>query len=105
MRIRRPAAWLAAILLLSVAATELISDAGVTSAPLASMAGADDHDIKAGDILQADDIHLISQPGRYGLGPEQPGSRYAVVSRTLIRIDPQNLKILSILRHPVAILD
>jgi hypothetical protein len=51
-----------------------------------------------GDRLSADDINFIEQPGRYGLGSDLRGSRYAIVDGHLVRIDPQTMELQSILR-------
>ena len=53
----------------------------------------------AGDVPPRDVIHVIDNPGRYGLGPELPGSYYAIVSDNLVRVDASSFKILSILRR------
>lgn len=61
--------------------------------------------ISVGDTLAPDAIHIITVPGRYGLGPEVPGSHYAVAAGRLIRVDAQSFKVLSILRVQDGILD
>lgn len=58
-----------------------------------------------GDLLRPGAFHLISNPGRYGLGPEPAGSRYALIAGLLVRIDMKSLKILSIIRQQREILD
>lgn len=58
-----------------------------------------------GDALPAEDIHVISKPGLYGLGPEPANSKYAIAHDKLIRIDPESGKVLSILRSQAQILD
>lgn len=58
-----------------------------------------------GDVLKKGDFHLITNPGLYGLGPEPPGNRYALVAGLLVRIDAKTRKILSILREQRDILD
>lgn len=59
----------------------------------------------AGDVPPRDSIHLIDTPGRYGLGPELPGSYYAIVSDNLVRVDSSSFKILSVLRRQAEVLD
>ncbi|MBK4215268.1 hypothetical protein JJJ17_04940 [Paracoccus caeni] len=59
----------------------------------------------AGDVPPRDSIHLIDRPGKYGLGPELPGSHYAIVSNTLVRVDASSFKILSVLRSHAEVLD
>lgn len=51
-----------------------------------------------GDTPPPAQVHLIERLGTFGLGPDLPGSRYAVVGRHLVRIDARSGKILSILR-------
>lgn len=62
-------------------------------------------EITVGDVLPASDVHIITHPGRYGLGPEVPGSQYAVAHGRLIRIEPGSMKVLSILRVQDGVLD
>ena len=52
-----------------------------------------------GDILPPDDVSLVEKPGRYGLGADLPGSRYAIARGHLVRIDPDTLKVKSVLRE------
>lgn len=58
-----------------------------------------------GDTLSADQVHIITSPGLYGLGPAPDGSKYAVAGGKLIRIDPATLKVQSILRNQSEVLD
>lgn len=58
-----------------------------------------------GDKLAAGEVHIITNPGRYGLGPPPSGSAYAVAHGMLIRIDPKSGQVLSILRAQSQILD
>ncbi len=51
-----------------------------------------------GDILQPEQIDFIEYPGRYGLGSELRGSRYAIVDGHLVRINPETMELQSILR-------
>lgn len=74
-------------------------------AAYAQTAGAGQEDIGVGDTLPADQVHVITSPGRYGLGPEPGGSKYAVAKGKLIRIDPESYKVQSILRAQGEILD
>lgn len=62
-------------------------------------------DIAVGDVLSKGDVHIITEPGSYGLGRNVGDSEYAVANGRLIRIDPKTLKVLSILRVQDAILD
>lgn len=61
--------------------------------------------IGVGDTLPAAEVHIITSPGRYGLGPEPEGGKYAVAKGKLIRIDPESYKIQSILRAQSEVLD
>lgn len=58
-----------------------------------------------GEFLTDGDYHLVTHPGRYGMGPERQGNRYAIVTGRLVRIDAATHKILSVLRDHVEILD
>lgn len=58
-----------------------------------------------GDILDLGTIHIINQPGLYGLGEPPLGNRYAVVDGRLVRIDSETGRLLSIIRLVDAILD
>lgn len=60
---------------------------------------------QVGDVPAPGSYHVIRQPGRYGLGPELPGSRYALIAGLLVRIDARSGKILSILRPQREVLD
>lgn len=61
--------------------------------------------LSIGQILTAEEFHMVSRPGRYGLGPALPGSIYAVVQGRLVRIDQQTYQIKSIIRSVDEILD
>ncbi|MFC3167873.1 MULTISPECIES: hypothetical protein [Paracoccus] len=56
-----------------------------------------------GDVLPAGDVHFIEQPGRYGLGSDLRGSRYAIVDGHLVRVDRESLRVQSVLRSNVAV--
>lgn len=51
-----------------------------------------------GAVPAAGQVMLIDDLGSYGLGPNLPGNRYAVVGGHLVRIDIATGKILSVLR-------
>lgn len=61
--------------------------------------------VMVGDTAGPGQLHVISHPGRYGLGPELPGSIYAVVDGMLVRIDPDTREIQSVIRRIDRILD
>lgn len=50
-------------------------------------------------------LHLITRPGRYGLGHPPGGSRYAVLDGQIVRISVSDGQLLSILRRAERILD
>ncbi|MDP5305538.1 hypothetical protein [Paracoccus spongiarum] len=58
-----------------------------------------------GDTAPRQGLHLIRNPGRYGLGPPPRGSRYALLGGMIIRVDARSLKIQSILRPQAEVLD
>lgn len=60
-----------------------------------------EHKLATGDILSPDQVEFIDHPGRYGLGTQLRGSRYAIVGDHLVRIDPATMQVLSILRSHV----
>lgn len=64
-----------------------------------------DSEIDIGEVAPAGGTHLITRPGRYGLGPEVPGSQYAVVGGMLVRLDPHTLQIQSVIRMVNGLLD
>lgn len=51
-----------------------------------------------GAVPDTDTVRMIDNLGNVGLGPELPGSRYAVVGGYLVRLDTSDGKILSVLR-------
>lgn len=61
--------------------------------------------VVVGQPAPADKLHIVTEPGRYGLGPELPGSHYAVVGDQLIRIDAKTNVVQSIIRKVDGILD
>ncbi|MFV0383322.1 hypothetical protein [Paracoccus sp. (in: a-proteobacteria)] len=54
-----------------------------------------------GEVLPAEAVDLIEDPGRFGLGAEPRDNRYAVAMGKLIRIDPRTYQVKSILRQQV----
>lgn len=59
----------------------------------------------AGVPVRLEDLHIVTSPGLYGLGPDLPGSRYGVVAGHLIRFDPQTHRTLSVLRRESRLMD
>lgn len=58
-----------------------------------------------GDVLRADQVRIVDNPGLYGLGSEVRGSRYAIAEGYLIRIDPGSLQVQSVIRAKVTPVD
>ena len=61
--------------------------------------------LAVGDFLPAAVVHHVREPGRYGLGPGPADGVYAVAYGRLVRIDPSDMQVLSILREQPEILD
>ena len=101
---RRIAALLIAFGIISISIAEQDWRFDSVAAPIGA-AVADSVPVVAGETPPIDAIYFIKEPGRYGLGPDIPGSRYAIVSGTLVRLDGKTNKILSILRSGATILD
>ncbi|MDO5605476.1 MAG: hypothetical protein Q4G25_09990 [Paracoccus sp. (in: a-proteobacteria)] len=82
--------------------------AGAALAPV-GLLGEPTHDstqkISVGDALPKGSVHIVSEPGRYGLGPVLPGSLYAVFDNKLIRIDATTHKVQSVIRRVDQIVD
>lgn len=100
MRYARP------ISAIAVAAALMTGIAGVPQMHWAEMSAmAQGAGFSVGDKLPAGQVHIITNPGLYGLGPAPAGSAYAVANGMLIRIDPKSGQVLSILRAQAEILD
>lgn len=61
--------------------------------------------VQIGEVVSPERLHIISRPGRYGLGPEIPGSDYAIVGNLLIRVNAETRQVQSIIRRVEGILD
>lgn len=59
----------------------------------------------AGQTIPAEHLHMITRPGRYGLGAAPAGSVYAVADRHIVRIGLEDGRVLSVLRPVQRILD
>lgn len=59
----------------------------------------------AGQHIPAAQLHMITRPGRYGLGSAPEGSAYAVADRHIVRIGVEDGRVLSVLRPVQRILD
>lgn len=53
---------------------------------------------RVGDTPAANQLKMIEDPGRFGMGPGPRGSRYAVYKGHLVRLDANTGKIMSVLR-------
>lgn len=101
MTIARPVAASAAAAVLAYCFTVSSFAQGATNDGAASSPPI----FQVGDILPEADVHIVTSPGVYGLGPEPPGSRYAVAHGMLIRVDAETTKVLSVLREQARPLD
>ncbi|WBU59459.1 hypothetical protein [Paracoccus albus] len=54
--------------------------------------------VEIGEVIPAENLQIVKEPGRYGLGPGLPGSHYAVVGDLLIRINAETGAVQSIIR-------
>lgn len=61
--------------------------------------------VEIGEAVPAENLHIVTEPRRYGLGPELPGSHYAIIGNTLVRIDAETSVVQSIIRKVEGILD
>ncbi|AXC48725.1 hypothetical protein DRW48_02595 [Paracoccus suum] len=61
--------------------------------------------MEVGSYIAPDEIHWVSNPGRYGLGTVPDGTQYAVVAGELVRIDLDNGVLRAILRPVTRLLD
>ena len=61
--------------------------------------------LSPGDVLDATDLEFIERPGFYGLGSDLRGSRYAIAQGHLVRVDPDSLRVQSVLRSNVRSID
>lgn len=55
--------------------------------------------LRVGDRIDNAHLQLIEAPGLYGLSLPPTGHRYAIVADHLVRIDPKDGQVLSILRE------
>ncbi|MDO5529039.1 MAG: hypothetical protein Q4F71_06510 [Paracoccus sp. (in: a-proteobacteria)] len=62
-------------------------------------------ELRVGDRLTPAEVHIITHPGRYGLGTELRGSVYGVAYGRLIRLDEKTLRVQSIMRVVSGVLD
>lgn len=100
-----PAPRMIALFLIAAAAVEVAGGVGFSQSGSGDAVAAQPTPIAVGDILSPDQVHIITEPGLYGLGRNVPGSEYAVAAGRLIRIEPETYKVLSILHEQSKILD
>jgi hypothetical protein len=68
------------------------------AAQVETVSGQIEH-LYVGERLSPDELHVLGEPGRYGLGPQIRGSRYGISHGQLIRFDPATFEVQSILRR------
>ncbi|MDF3853732.1 hypothetical protein ACDP63_06285 [Paracoccus sp. P2] len=61
--------------------------------------------LRVGDRLDSARLHPVTRPGLYGMSEAPSGSRYGIVDGKLIRYDPENAQVLSIIRQVDRIMD
>lgn len=61
--------------------------------------------LQVGENYDPAKVHLVTEPGRYGLGTPPQGSQYAVIDSYLVRVEPVSMKVLSVIRLVNEILD
>lgn len=61
--------------------------------------------LQVGESYDPAKVHLVTEPGRYGLGTPPQGSQYAVIDSYLVRVEPGSMKVLSVIRLVNEILD
>lgn len=77
--------------------------AGAASAQAATMDAATAPRI--GETVDPRALHPVRRPGLYGLSSSPEGSSYGVIGGKLIRYDPRNMRVQSIVRQVDEILD
>lgn len=65
----------------------------------------DHYQLRVGDVIDLQHVHIVTRPGLYGLDAPRSSDRYAVVNGRLVRVDESTGKILTIIRLVEAILD
>lgn len=60
---------------------------------------------RIGERIDPARLHPVRRPGLYGIGEPPEGSRYGIVDGRLIRYDPGETRLLSIIRPVAGILD
>lgn len=58
-----------------------------------------------GDRVNTKRVHMVENPGKYGLGRAPAKDRYAIIGHQLVRINPNTGQILSIIRRVDKIID
>lgn len=61
--------------------------------------------VVVGDVFDLNSIHIVTQPGLYGLGKPPASNSYAVIGGQLVRVDSDTGRLLSIIRMVDKILD
>lgn len=110
MRRNRPRLFLAAAtaaVLASVALADQVGRAADPGAPAETRQAANDSraGVQIGGRLDPARLHPVTRPGLYGMSQPPSGSRYGIVEGRLIRYDPDNAQVLSVIREVEQILD
>ncbi len=71
------------------------------SAPRAVQVGG----VAVGDRLDSARLHVITRPGLYGLNGNAPGDRFGILDGMLVRFDPDDMRLKSIIRTNVRPVD
>ncbi|WP_199260225.1 hypothetical protein [Paracoccus binzhouensis] len=99
------AAGMAAILA-SVALAEQVGRAvDALAEPALQAEGGKPAPPRVGERLDKARLHRVTRPGLYGMSRPPAGSLYGIVDGKLIRYDPENAQILSIIRQVDRIMD
>ncbi|MFC3570286.1 hypothetical protein [Paracoccus sp. TOH] len=94
-----------AVILTSVALAEQVGRAVDTLAEPAAQAASQPAPPRVGDRLDKARLHQVTRPGLYGMSLPPAGSLYGIVDGKLIRYNPENAQILSIIRQVDRIMD
>ena len=98
----RPRLLLAVALAAALASVGLAGQtergAGANGAALVAAETASGAAVRVGDRVDLRRLHRITRPGLYGMSHPPTGSRYGIVNGNLIRYDPRNVRVLSIIR-------
>ncbi|MFO1139910.1 MAG: hypothetical protein U1E41_12640 [Paracoccus sp. (in: a-proteobacteria)] len=102
-----PTPYLLVLCIATALGSVAVADQGGQAAPAGASAAARSGNggVRVGQSVQADKLHRITRPGLYGMSEPPGGSAYGVVDGRLIRYDPKDGRVLSIIRQVDEILD